>query len=181
MCPVNHVFGIIISKKLRHLQTVDDLSALSVKLNDLVIHMILQGAGQNQKISIRLFFNDFMVRSVRNKVHLYSPSEIIHFIQNSREWFCHRRNVSVIVLHDIISIRKLEHTVSGCSVVQIPADISVYIISERIIHALTGNNRKTIGRFSGTFFNRYHVIHLFRQSVSLNFQFHLFNRLIVVI
>ena len=85
MCPVNHVFGIIISKKLRHLQTVDDLSALSVKLNDLVIHMILQGAGQNQKISIRLFFNDFMVRSVRNKVHLYSPSEIIHFIQNSRE------------------------------------------------------------------------------------------------
>ena len=181
MCPVNHVFGIIISKKLRHLQTVDNLPTLTVKLNDLVIHMILQSTCQDQKISIWFLFNDLMVRSMWDKVHLNSTSKIIHFIKSSRERFRHRRNVSVIVLHDIISIRKLEHTVSGCSVVQIPANISVYIISERIIHALTGNNRKTIGRFSGTFFNRYHVIHLFRQSVSLNFQFHLFNRLIVVI
>ena len=70
MGPVNSVL-IFPSKNIFHYQFIYNFSGLSVNFLDFVLNVTFQRTGQDKKISVRLFFDHFMVVS----------TQIIHLIE----------------------------------------------------------------------------------------------------
>ena len=80
MGPVNSVL-IFPSKNIFHYQFIYNFSGLSVNFLDFVLNVTFQRTGQDKKISVRLFFDHFMVVSTRHIVHGVGASQIIHLIE----------------------------------------------------------------------------------------------------